>query len=376
MRLLMVTFQIKSFQLSKLINVAIKQKEKLFFIKKENEMTCFSVFFWNKAKMISMLEKLGFHYQILEKGQTYFKNACKKNVGVLAGMLLIFALYPVFSAMLFRVNIIGATSKTQAQIEQFVKDESLSAFTWKASLKNKDLSGALLKKVNDLAFASFMIKGSTLFISVKEKVMPDEMQFGAFLPLRATYAGIVEEVEVFQGTSAVKKGDFVREGEVLILPFVFLSNGSKKDVIANGNILLRCFLVESLVHQTYGTRMVRTGKKIVERKIAFLGKIVYHSTATNAFQTYEVVESNQPLSLGNLLPIRYLKTEIFETREELFDSPFEAVQEKLLGELQQKCKQRLPTDKNVLKEFFNTEKHEAYVKASYIIEFTERIVSS
>lgn len=371
----MITISVRLNQFYKIVGKLKQQKQVLYAVRQENGQVFFRIFFWKRLSVVALMQRNNIAYQILPNGYAFWQQLVKKNAGLLAGFMFGIFLMPVMSIFVFRVEIIGATNKTKPQIEAFVQQNKILPISIKNTLASMQLADRLLENCSSLAFASMMFRGSTLFISVKERVLPNEMNTLAYLPLRSTSAGIVEEIEVFQGTAAVKKGDFVQAGEALVMPYVFLGSGEKKDVIANGAVVLRCFAVQAIEHVTIGERMVRTGKKITERKIAFMGKIVYHATEVNTFQTFDTETAEQKLVFGNLLPIYYFSTTYYETKRELFSEPFEPIRQQTEQALKQKCKQLLATETEITREFFTEEVFATFVKAAYVIEYTERIQS-
>jgi len=375
-RFLFVSFSLSHLNFAKTLSLI--KKNNLFIISAQKKEDCAKIIvnFWNKNKIIKLFNSSNIKFEIEIWGQNKLKLFFKKSIGLLSAFFFCLVTLPIFSSFVLKVEIIGATEKSLSEVEAFVASENILPISLKSTLNGANLEEKLMSTSTKISFVSFMIKGSTLFISVKEKIVPDEMSSENFLPLRACANGIVESVEIFQGTLAVSKGSFVMEGEALVMPYTLLSTGEKKDVIPKAEIVLRCFAVQSIVHNENREELQQTGKKIIQRKIAIWGKTVYDSECQVNFDTYNTVVNEQKLSLGNILPIKMISTVYYETNKIVINELFDSVRTKIFEELKLKCNSMIENGTAVLRQFQTEDRVGSSVKATYVIEYEKRITTN
>ena len=103
-------------------------------------------------------------------------------------------------------------------------------------------------------------EGSTLKISIEEKVNPPQIVEEEMGNLVSKMEGEVSRVYVFSGRSVVHKGDLVKPGDVLIEGI----NGKEEnpyEVVPDGVVMANTFYEKSMVMKIEGTELKRNGNK-------------------------------------------------------------------------------------------------------------------
>ena len=154
------------------------------------------------------------------------------SYGILAAMLLSAIFYSIQYQFILRYEVVGLDKLSQNEVVEFVKDGYSRN---KHKIDTSEIEIGLVDKFDEISFVSCMIKGQTLVINIKEKLMPEEM-YGEFAPIVATKSGKISEIELISGTMLVKIGDFVQAGEILVAPYTIDTSGQLKKVEAKATI--------------------------------------------------------------------------------------------------------------------------------------------
>ncbi|MGE5380179.1 MAG: sporulation protein YqfD [Methylocystaceae bacterium] len=179
-----------------------------------------------------------------KKGLPFWRRRLANRLMLVAGALIfIFMLY-FLSSLVWRVEISGNRTVNASQIKSCAARAGLypGAFKWNFS-KDK-VAGELLKKFSALSFVEVKVRGVTTTITVVEKILPP-VEVNGPCHIVAAKAGVISEILPLEGQAAVKPGDAVVAGDILISGVIFPEpdyNGEQKapyTVHARGRVKAR-----------------------------------------------------------------------------------------------------------------------------------------
>ena len=214
------------------------------------------------------------------------------------------------SGVMWQVQVVGAGTYA-ADVQAALEELGIHPPMLRSQVELGALRDALEWRYPRVAWVEAGWRGTTLVIRMEEGVLPrkDGMQDGP-CDVVATRDAIVEQIVTRAGTSVVKPGDFIREGDVLIRGEERTSNGEVKPVAAAGSITGRAWkgaLVEMSCHETITEYTGNTQTVWTVRTPWF----DLWQMEDCPYQTYDVAVSEQT-ACGIFLPIRVYQ----ETRME------------------------------------------------------------
>ncbi len=278
------------------------------------------------------------------------------SYGLIAAALLFSLLYAIQFQFVLQYEVLGLDKLERSEIVSFVKSEFPAS---KSKIDTEAVETALLDNFDEISFASCIIKGQTLVINIKEKVLPDEM-YGEFAPLVAKKDGRISEINLISGTLRVKVGDFVRAGDVLVEPFTIDTSGEQKKVEARAEILAEVYNEGCADHYETYIDVKRTGRKIEQNEITLFGLSIYSFKEDLNFQMYEVEEEEIDLSKNLFLPFKMKKSTFFELEQHTIVSDFEDVKDEFVAKAKEKALKNCE-NYDLMKEEFFTLRHLAGV---------------
>ncbi|AOR22988.1 sporulation protein YqfD [Clostridium taeniosporum] len=228
----------------------------------------------------------------------------KRKLSLCIGAGLFLLVLYLLSNYIWAIDI-----QTRNNLSPFEVRKELTSIGIKPGLKKSDINVYNIeKKMEDLdsevMWVRARIEGSTLRIIVAEKVNPPIIEKVLPEQVLAKMDGEVKRVFTFSGNSAVKPGDIVKKGDVLIFP-IQGNEGFEKEVKPSGKVIANTFYEKSMEVQISGEKIQRTGEKDSDIYLNFWGKKIYLKKAINDFKYYDKIEETG----GLLNKVIYFKKE-------------------------------------------------------------------
>lgn len=210
---------------------------------------------------------------------------------VLAILALFFS-----SEFCWKIEIVG----------DYESEEVLSALADCGIKTGSDLFGFSADKLEnrlctrlDAMYTVVTRKGSALYINaVRKKTADEPIDLTSRRDIVATASGKVIRILCEQGTAAVKAGDYVSEGDVLIYGRRVFNDGTETDVYALGKIVLQPSAEAFSEFNGTITETVETGNTFCTDVVVLFGK---DYGKLPPFESYRAEETEVRLSPLNLI---------------------------------------------------------------------------
>ena len=224
----------------------------------------------------------------------------------------------------------------------------------------------LLDNLDELSLCSVVKKGSVVIVNVKEKLFLNEAIDTSQKDIVATQNMTIRSLSVVQGTALKKIGDSVKAGEVIVAGYFLDANGQRVECKANASIGATVWFSKTQTYQKIKPETVRTGKKIVNSKMTLFGANFFIKNEKNTFESFDTVESVNPVFKNNILPFYLLTTIYYETTTNYVEQNFERDKQTVLQNLEREVLSEISNDLSIAKTF-NTinETQEAFVVTFY-----------
>ena len=361
-------YKIKGVNLEKCFNNLIKNKIKLKnIIKNEDNTAEFYINYKNDKVLKQNLNK--FNITILEEkdfGVQYFFRNLFFRVGLISACIISLIFLFISQMFVFKIEIYGNDKLSKTEIISELEKLGINSFTPKSSLNLSKLESELLENMPEISLVSIITKGNSLILNLQEKVINDEYQnVGNFEALKATASGRIKSINLKQGTLKVKVGDIVKEGDILVEPYIIDSSGEKRSVKAEAEILAEIWFEARITHYDSSMKTIKTGNKIVKDNIYFLNLPVYVDKKEVTFTEYEV--SKNIINLSNfLIPIKIERLTYEETTTIKEEIPFEDVKEELILEAKNLALEKAKNN-SVVDEYHTVTSNAGVTSISYVI---------
>ncbi len=149
------------------------------------------------------------------EGLPFLLSRVRRRKSLLAGAAVFLLGMYMLSSFIWFVDIEGNKKITDRQILESASKAGLKKWVFKWNFTPSKVETAIKEDYPEISWAGVYIKGTRVEIQVAEKVIPgvrDEHP----AHIVATKAGLIKEILVLSGNPAVKEGDTVVPGQILI----------------------------------------------------------------------------------------------------------------------------------------------------------------
>ncbi|MBR5517400.1 MAG: sporulation protein YqfD [Clostridia bacterium] len=339
-----VSVTIKGMFPERFINLCAKNKICLNKIKRisKNEMTAdVSVSDFKNLRKIAKTSKCKVH--ITQKyGLRFFVYRFRTRKALLAGLIVFFVILWSLTKFVWVIDVTGNESIEDSLILECARNGGLKTGMLTSSVDSKKIKAYIMTNMEELSFVSVTKTGTTVYIDVRERESKREhFDKNTFSNIVADQSGVVESVLVQSGTAAVKKGDIVYKGQLLVSGAADNKHLGIKYSNSDAVIKARVWHEKTVEMPYYIEEKVATGNAKTKRKVKILDFSLNLFTKSKIlFEKYDILSYTNYISLGKgkVLPIGIETTRYEEYEIKRTELTVEQTKELLLKELDNQYK--------------------------------------
>lgn len=145
------------------------------------------------------------------------KKILRRKMLVIGAVLFLISLHVLASYVWF-VDVKGLKTLAPSQVRHVAESQGLKPGITKDTISTKSIENAILLSMPEVAWVSVSFTGTRAVIEVVEKTLP-KLEDKAPAHIVAAKDGVITEIISLAGQAAVKKGDTVKRGDLLIKGF-------------------------------------------------------------------------------------------------------------------------------------------------------------
>lgn len=273
-----------------------------------------------------IVRRVGCRVEIIDKKGLpflFYRLKARKMLGF--GFILFLGIIFFLSSLIWNIEIVGNERVKTEEIIKILEKEEIKRGIIKYKIDKDYIKYLLLNEFDNLSFLSVDIKGTKLLIEMKEQDLPPE-RINRDVPCNivATKKGVILKAIARNGRAVVRKGDVVKEGDILITG-VILDEHSQKQILvhAEGEVLAKTIYSHRIDEPIIKTIKEETGRTYTRREFKIGDKGVQFFKGEIPFKDYiEEVEEVKPFNLDIDLPIKifvhqYKEVEIKEIKQNI-----------------------------------------------------------
>lgn len=201
------------------INLCTKNKIPLWNIQRKTKTQIsadIGIGDFKKTRKISRQSKCKIHIQ-KKYGLRFFIHRHRKRKALIAGFLIFFSVLWAMTRFVWIIDITGNTKISDEIILEFARRGGLKTGMPITAVDSKKIQNYIMTNLEEISFVSVNRTGTTVQIDVREREERRE-HFDKYTPsnIIADQSGVIESIVVQSGTAAVKKGDIVYKGQLLV----------------------------------------------------------------------------------------------------------------------------------------------------------------
>ena len=157
------------------------------------------------------------------------------RLGFAVGLVLYFAFLFYMSSFVWNVNVVGNERIQTEKILSVCRELGLKEGARISSVDSAQLRTLLALELPDIAWASVNIEGSTATVNISESLSTEKSDKSP-CNLVASNDGIIERLEVTEGTVVAKVGQTVKAGDLLVSGITEYKDSSMKFGRSSGKV--------------------------------------------------------------------------------------------------------------------------------------------
>ncbi|MBE7074001.1 MAG: hypothetical protein E7379_02815 [Clostridiales bacterium] len=362
---------IKGLNQEKVLN-NLSQKVKIFnFKRQENQISHFEVLYSDRKLTKNILEKQKIEVLSYSHfGLVGFLLKLVKSYGILFAVLFCSILYVFQFNFVLKIDVLGEKSDLNGEIAAFV--ESCLPTRLKGGIDTFKLEKMVREQFDEVSSISISIVGQSIVVSVNEVEIPSEMGSN-FQPIVSLYDGKIYKINLIQGTLAVNEGDIVQKGDVLVYPYIYDSQGEKRETNPKAEIYADVWVIGEETHYDWRMEEKRTGKVKVFNEVYLNDLLVYSNNKEHNFLEFEIETEKKFLSKNLILPLYLKKIYVYETEFVEIKEDFDNVKEKIIQNARQKALIFLQENEIIKAESYTLREGSGWHQVNYIITLSRNI---
>lgn len=259
-----VKIELHSSKLEKTVNALLAEGVRLHNIRRISHRKLDAVIpMRDYSQLCAVSDTFGCDVRVVEQKGFPVLLKCMKGRPVLLAVLLAgLAAMLIMSRYIWFVRINGCDRVAETAVIQALSASGVSAGALKSSLDTDALKDAVLDVSANIGFVDIRLDGAVLLVEIREASDTDfSVDYGGPSSIHADKDCVIVEISALSGMAAVKKGDAVKRGAVLIDGNVVAADGSVKKVKSEGRIVGRVLYRLTATESAQAVRLVRSGNE-------------------------------------------------------------------------------------------------------------------
>ena len=214
-----VDFIIEGAETERILKYCSDKGLKINNLKKEG----YKLFGSLRAKDYKKLKKIRIKYGLKMKitnkrGYYFFIKKNQTKAGFVFGLIFVILSSIILNKFIWEINIYGNKDVDAETIIQSAEEMGLKKGTLSKKHDSQTVEWYIMNENEGLALVEVNIQGSCANILVREATKPAEMKSDDDIPVNiiASRYGVIRKMDVFDGQDAVKVGDAVMKGDLLV----------------------------------------------------------------------------------------------------------------------------------------------------------------
>ncbi len=367
--------RVEGIKINQFLSDCLKNGIPLGEIKKKDELTIECMVSEKKYHAL-MKKKYSNQYRITSlknMGLPNLKREAMQKKGFIIGLLIFLYLMYYQSLFITEIDIKGIDAIDETDFRSSLMEIGVM----EGNKKNEnldDMKEYLYMQYEDLAWIGIHYIGNKMVIEIAEKTNPPEIiSYDIPCDIVAQKKGYIEEVITKYGTAMVEKGEFVREGDLLITGMVSdEETGEIKYVHSLGEVYAKIIYRINITEEKTEIIKNETGKRSYGLRLK-IGTLDVESGNSNILYSHYNRKDSPVFDIMIPFPMKVCLIEYGEIDVAYRPKNEEEIENSIALKVNEYIKKNLPKDAEILNKDLMYEEERNIIKISVIIESLEQI---
>lgn len=367
-----VRFRVKGDFPERFLNQLAAHRIPFWDIDRDGQWIILSVRLKDYKRLRKLRGKNRIRTKIMErKGLPFVLKKYRLRVGFFGGLVFFFAALFFLSGFIWNINVVGNTDITDQEVIDTLEKLGLFEGCRISSVDQKLLRTKLALELDNIAWASINIEGTTATVNISESI-DTEKSDNSPCNLLASTDGVIKRLEVTEGTILTAVGQTVKSGDMLVSGITEYKDGSISFGPSSGKVYAETTRTLSFLATFVQTEKEYLGEPLKRRVLTFFGIDIplYLGSVKGSFETETTVKRFGPE--GKFVPFKITETTFRNVDVRAFEISEQIAKEIALSELTELEAENLK-DKEILSKSVDIEVTEKGVRATATYHLIENI---
>ena len=288
-----VTIEVKVLNPDRILNILWNKHIEIYKVKKKNISTIrLEIEYLDYDEVCEVVRNFGGKITIIRREGFIFKlKELKKQLSLAIGLIVFLVVLFCLSNYIWAIDIDVKQNISPFEIRQQLKDIGVQPGIAKKDVVVEEIEKKLENINSEILWLRVRVEGSTLKVTIEEKINPPTEWTGEYGNLVAMQDGQIKKIYTYAGRAIVKQDQMVKAGDVLIQGI----DGKEEQqyiIPPRGIVIANTFYEKTMKLQLTGTKLERSGNEDKEIYISIFGKKLYLKKATKDFEYYDRIEKS------------------------------------------------------------------------------------
>ena len=373
-----VRISVEGYYIERFINICTKNKIIIWNIKKEKNAKIYLNIGINDFKEITKIaKKAKCKVKIIKKkGLPFLLHRYKKRKIFFCFLLLVVILIGISSNFVWNIDIQAENNQEFENIYADLENAGLKIGELKSKIDAKEVINRVRLNRNDIAWMGIDLKGTNAIVKlVKADEKPEIIEEDEYCNIVSDKAGVITKINAQNGTLAVKVGDTVNVGTVLINGWMEGKYTGIRYVHAQGEIEAKVWYTKQTKILYNTTERSNTGNEEVSYGIKFNNFRINFPKRLSKFKIYDTIEEEKKIKLFSdfYLPISVIKITNKEVKEEQKTYNIEEATNLGIQQLEEQLDKEIQDKNKIVNKNINTYEKEDGIEVYVTYEVIEQI---
>ena len=373
-----IRISIEGYYIERFINICRNNKIAIWNLKRDKNVKLeLNVGIKDLKRVAKIAKKTKCKMRITKKkGLPFLFNRYKKRKLFFAFLIAIIIILAISSNFIWNIQIVEEDKDTMENLYQDVIDSGLTIGTMKSKINTKDIINKVRLKRDDIAWMGIELKGTNAIVKVvKATAKPDIIDDEDYCNIVSDKQGIITKISAQNGTIAIKVGDTVNVGTILINGWMEGKYTGIRYVHAKGEIQAKVWHTKSKKIPYNVTERKETGNIENKYKIKINNFEINLSKRLSKFQIYDTIVLDNKFKMFSdfYLPISLEKITNKEIKEEQKKYSVEEAKNLGVEELQKELDNEIENKEKIVNKIINTYEKEDGIEVYVTYEVLEDI---
>ena len=373
-----VKISVEGYYIERFINICKNNKITIWNLKRSSNIALMLNVRINEFREVCKIaKKTGCKLKIKNKrGLPFLLHRYKKRKIFLILLLLVILIIGLSSMFVWNVDISIEDNQELENISKDIENAGLKTGVLKSKIDTKEIVNKIRLEREDVAWMGIELKGTNAIVKlVKADKAPEIVDENEYCNIVSNKTGIITKINAQEGTAAVKVGDTVKEGDVLINGWMEGKFTGVRYVHAKGEIEARVWYTKSKKIPYTLTDTEETGNEENKYRIKFGNFQINFPKKYSKFKIYDTIETESKIKLFSdfYLPISIIKTTYKEQEEVQKTYTVEEAKNIGINELEEELEKEIENKDNIVNKNINTYEQADGVEVYVTYEVLESI---